>query len=194
MKADSLLRRCCRRHARLCLAQVSFGPSAPSRLHLRFSAAIPVARLLIALAQAMIWLLESDWVVSSIACIFFEMKKLWGEGEEARGAQSKMVAPAPLCFLCFSLLRWPLSITRGPSDIERRRQASLWSWKYLRRRGLLTFPLISGSSVRGGNRKRSRLLGVPGRFSARFAHRYLEHFLNVYEWSVIVCFSETSHT
>lgn len=54
-------------------------------------------------------------------------------------------------------------------------------------RGLLTFPLISGSSVRGGN-KRSRLLGLPGRFSARFAHRYLEHFLNVYEWCHCVFF------
>lgn len=138
VKADSLLRRCCRRHTSLpCSGKLwAFGTI---RLHLRFSAAILSHELLIALAQAMIWLLESDWVVSSIACIFFEMKKLWGGGREARGAQSKMVAPAPLCFLCFSLLRWPPSITRGPSDIERRRQASSGPG-YLRRAGSSHFP------------------------------------------------------
>lgn len=158
------------------------------RLHLRFSAAILSHGLLITLVQAMVWSLESDWVVTSITCIPRDQETSGG-GREARGAPSKMVAPAPLCFLCSSLFRWDPRLPQNPATV-RGGARRLLVLGICRGRGSSHFPAYLGPRWEW---KESRLVGLVGLFSPRTAHYYLECFPNVYQWCRCV-FSEMSYT
>lgn len=63
----------------------------------------------------MIWSLGLGWVVIFIVSILFESEELLGGGRETRGAQSKMVAQAPLCPFCSRLFQWAPRFPEAPA-------------------------------------------------------------------------------